>query len=262
MTFKRVVITRPEAQSGPWSQQLQAKGYETVAVPVLEIAPVEDDAQIQALKDNVLALDDYAVLIFVSQNAVEFGFNWIEDYWPQFPTGLTCLAVGAKTEQAMAQRLAKLGIPAQNMKEANSRMDSEALLALPCLQHVSDTKVLIFRGVGGRTKLYESLQARGAKVKHCELYRRLVPRTAEQQLRDIHLKPGQDIVTLFSGESLQNFDALLGKTLIEAWEELAIVVPSQRVANMAIAMGYRNVTRAENATEDEMLQAIKGIPYV
>ncbi len=259
MTSKRVVITRPEAQSGPWSQQLQAEGYNTVAVPVLEIAPVDDEAHIQAVKSSILTLDDYAVLIFVSQNAVEYGFNWIEDYWPQFPTGLTCLAVGTKTEQAMAQRLAKLGIPAQNTNEDNSRMDSESLLSLPCLQNVSDIKVLIFRGVGGRTKLYESMQARGAKVKHCELYRRLVPSVAKQQLRDIRLKPGQDIVTLFSGESLQNFDGLLAKSTIENWQELDLIVPSQRVADMALSMGYCRIAQAQNATEEKMYNAIKAV---
>ncbi len=259
MSSKRIVVTRPEAQSGPWSQQLQAKGYDTVAVPVLEIAALEDDAHIQALKGCILALDDYAVLIFVSQNAVEYGFDWIEDYWPQFPTGIACLAIGAKTEQAMAERLAKLGIPAQNMNEDSSRMDSEALLTLPCLQNVSDTKVLIFRGVGGRTKLLDSLQARGAKVKHCELYRRLVPSAAKQQLRDIQLTPGRDIVTLFSGESLQNFDGLLAKTTIQGWEALDLVVPSKRVADMALSMGYRHVALAKNATEGEMYKAIQGL---
>ncbi len=260
MTSKRVIITRPEAQSGPWSQRLQAEGYDTVAVPVLEIAAIEDEAHIQAVKSHILALDDYAFLIFVSQNAVEYGFNWIEDYWPQFPTGLTCLAIGAKTEQAMTQRLATLGMPAHNMNEDNSRMDSEALLALPCLQNVNDTKVLIFRGLGGRTQLLDSLQARGAKVQHCELYRRLVPAAAEQQLRGICLTPGQDIVPLFSGESLQNFDDLLSKNTIEAWQALALVVPSQRVADMALSMGYHHIACAQNATEDEMLNAIKGLP--
>lgn len=251
----RIVVTRAEPQAKSWCQSLEREGFTTVNFPVMEIVPVSDNAHKQAVKTHILELDDFSVLIFVSQNAVAHGFNWIDDYWPQFPETLSCLAVGAKTEQAVRKRLEQFGVHTESHINADSKMDSEALLAMPVLEDVKDKKILIFRGLGGRTKLYETLQARGAHVSHCELYERKLPLAAAAQLKQLRPHIENDIVTVFSGESLENLHSLLQKET-KNWQDLSIVVPSARVSEQAATLGFKKVTQALNATEEAMYQAL------
>lgn len=268
---RRIIVTRPEAQGLPWCEQLMSAGYRVASLPVLDIVPVSDDTHRQAVKTHILALDECAYIIFVSQNAVSLGFDWIDDYWPQFPEALQCLAVGAKTEQALCARLQAFGLNAQSRIASGSKMDreaqmsreaqmdSEALLALPCLADVEDKKILIFRGLGGRTKLFEELSARGAKVNHCELYERKLPSAAAENMTRLKLDAEEDIVTLFSGESLQNFYTLLQREQPSAWQRFSLLVPSARVSQQAKSLGFENITRAVNASEEAMSQALASV---
>ena len=64
---------------------------------MLSIEPVADAAECQAVKNIILDIDQYACAIFVSQNAVAYGCEWLDRYWPELPVGLTFLAVGATT---------------------------------------------------------------------------------------------------------------------------------------------------------------------
>ena len=82
-------------------------------------------------------------MIFISANAVRFGLALVDDYWPQLPTGLNWYAIGVAT----AAVLARHGIAAITPRRF---MSSEGLLAVPALQHVSDQRVLIVKGEGGR----------------------------------------------------------------------------------------------------------------
>lgn len=260
--LRRVVVTRPIEQADSWCNHLAKMGLETVALPMLEISKVDTAEQIQPIKNALMALDEFSTLIFVSQNAVAHGFDWIENYWPQFPEKVVCLAVGAKTQALLSERLAFYGralkVYAPSEAESRAPMDSEALLAMPLLQRVEGEKILIFRGCGGRTKLYDELVDRGALVQYCELYERCLPQNAHEQFATINFDVERDIVTVFSGETLQNFHDVIAASPLDAWSNVALVVPSQRVAEQAYEMGYRNVVAAVNATEPAMWQAVKG----
>ncbi len=253
---QRVIVTRPQAQAEAWCEHWRAQGVAALALPVLDIVPVTGEVEHQKIKAQILALDQHSILIFVSQNAVSHGWDWIDAYWPQFPVGVHCLAVGMKTQQALVERLAVHGHPMTQQIDAHSSMDSESLLDLPELQHVAGKKILIFRGCGGRTKLQDVLQARGAQAQHCELYQRCLPPQTAQQLADAQLNPEHDIVALFSGESLENFCQVVATQALPNWRQLKVVVPSQRVQQQAISLGFAHVHAAENATENAMAEAV------
>lgn len=258
----RIISTRPVHQASAWIERIDQSGYRAVSLPALDIVPVKDDEKRNRIRSQLQKLDEFKTLIFVSQNAVSIGCDWIDEYWPQFPLGVCALGVGAKTLQALRERFDVWGVAnasalPQLMNNTFQGMNSEELLASETLQDVSAAKILIFRGCGGRTKLMETLQARGAVVEHCEVYHRELPQESVQQCRSLKLNPEKDIATLFSGESLENFTTLIKNADIKDWQSLALVLPSERVGEIAKSMGYQKCEVAENATEDAMWQALK-----
>ncbi len=245
----RVWATRPEQQNAAWMELLRAQGFQVAEAPLLAIEPVSDPQMVQSVRELILNLDQFQKVIFVSQNAVETAFNWLEDYWPQLPVGIEWLAVG----KATAAKVAARGL---SVKAAENAMDSDELLALPSMQSVWGQKILICRGVGGLPRMGEVLHQRGAMVRFCELYERRLPETATQDVQ-LALSGGQarSLVPLFSGQTLQNFAQVLDKLRISA-SQLPLVVPGRRVGDLAQAQGFSDVTIAANASEAFMLEAL------
>jgi uroporphyrinogen-III synthase len=262
---QRIIITRLQKQAEIWAAQLQALGASTDIVPVLELEPVADVDQIQAIKNVVLDFDLYQKAIFVSQNAVDFALTWLENFWPQLPQGIQYFAVGETT----ARQLHNLGLPVTALGAAlTGSMNSESLLQAPELQQVAGEKIVIFRGCGGRGKMAEVLRERGANVAYCELYTRTIPAQAADQLRTV-LESAESWVTppviaLHSGESLQHLLHVLAKVQnndrnffsMDRLLDLRVLVPGQRVADIARSAGFTQIMVAENATDQAMTSAL------
>ncbi len=259
-----VVITRPEAQAAPWAEQLQALGFNCTRLSLLEISAVAEEDKIRAIKNKILDFDLYQKVIFVSQNAVEYGMEWLENYWPQLPMGIDYFAVGATT----AKKLTSYGVAVQDLAvSASGGMTSEDLLSAEHLQDVDGEKILIFRGCGGRGHLAEELRKRGAWVDYCELYERGLPIAAREQLLQLlasaEVTNVQMIVSLHSGESLQNLMAVFAQltpaeqSVARAWmHDNLLLVPSQRIVEAAQEAGFKRIICAENATDNAMTAAL------
>jgi uroporphyrinogen-III synthase len=272
-----IVVTRPLAQAEPWAKRLIDLGAAVSLVPLLDVVAVKDAAQIQAIKNCILNFDLYSKAIFVSQNAVTFGFEWLDNYWPQLPSSVRFFAVGETTAKLIQANGAAVTDLAQTQRGA---MTSEALLESPALQQVAGERIVILRGRGGRTHLGEVLSARGAKVEYCELYERLVPTTAVTQFAQLlktnaesnaalqvrHIADALNlVVTLHSGEALENLIAILKQLSTTmpheqaSMQQLILLVPSERVAEQAIDAGFSSIFAAGNATEASMLQRLLDI---
>lgn len=262
----RVIITRPEAQAVVWAQQLAAQGIDSLRVNLLEISPLTLPEQIQAIKNHIMDLDLYQKVIFVSQNAVQYGMEWIENYWPQMPMRIDFFAVGATT----AKLLTNYGLTVQDLATSSGGgMTSEDLLQAPQLQHVSGDKILIMRGCGGRGHLADELRARGATVNYCELYQRLLPESAFAQwqtlLADtVAWQQVPTVISLHSGESLENLVVLMQR-LEQALPQkkcrtlllnTCLLVPSERIAAAAKAAGFTECIVAQNATDTAMTASL------
>lgn len=260
----RVLVTRPLPQAEPWCERLRELGIKALTVPVLALNPVTDEAQRQAIKNVVLDFDVYQKAIFVSQNAVDFAMQWLEDYWPQLPQGIRYFAVGETT----AARCRHHGLTVSALETANrGDMNSESLLQAAELQQVRGEKIVIFRGCGGRGKMAEVLRSRGAQVTYCELYQRRIPIQAQAQLRAFFMDPetwqSHLVIALHSGESLEHFvSVLLALTQDPTFApaqcvlQLPVLVPGERVTELAKAKGFAKVITAENATDKAMTAAL------
>lgn len=243
----RVLVTRPPAQAQLWQERLTHAGAESLVIPLMLIEPLHKPAQVQAIKQCVMDFDRYQHAIFISQNAVQYGMQWLEDFWPQLPIGVNYYAVGSAT----ARQLQKFGV---SVIAAGETMDSDALLALPQLQTMADQRVVIFRGVGGRQHLAETLTSRGARVDYCELYQRIFPAGSAQTLATIgDWGSAGDVVALHSGETLHNWQQVLETLQRADWFDIPIVVPGPRVATDARSRGFSCVLESRNASNEAML---------
>lgn len=252
VALPRVLATRPDAQNPAWCSLLQQAGFATLAIPVLGIEPVREPRQRQAIKNLILNFDQFDKVILVSQNAVRELLTWLDRYWPQLPEHIHYFAVGETT----GRLLQDAGIAAVSCQSA---MDSDELLALPPLQQVEGQKILIGRGRGGRPRLGQELQARGARVSYGEFYQRTLPSNAFAALRnsDFLKSDYREILSAFSGESLVNLVEVLKTSGRQEWQQLPLLVPGERVAAQARAYYFEQIIAAANATDAAMLAALQ-----
>jgi uroporphyrinogen-III synthase len=263
LTGLHIVVTRPKAQAEPWAERLRTMGAQASVIPLLEILPVREETQIRSVKNRILDFDLYRKAIFVSQNAVEHGFEWLENYWPQLPIGVDFFAVGETT----AKQLQEHGIKVTDLAQSQTgAMTSETLLQSPALQSVAGEKILVFRGHGGRPHIGEVLTERGAMVDYCELYERLLPAESASAFMQL-LASNLDnvVVVLHSGEALENLQKIVRQMTVKpyaAMVNMRLLVPSQRIHELAKAAGFTKVTAAHNATEASMLQGLLDLKHV
>lgn len=277
-----VVCTRPREQNASWQKCLTGAGFDSIVQPLLDIRELNDSLNIQRIKNITLNLDRYQKIIFVSQNAVRFGLQPLEDYWPECPVGISWFAVGSKTAKTLKEGLQRRLNCFSEVNAAQDAMNSESLLAMSDLIHVKNEKILIARGLGGRPHLADVLTERGASVDLWELYERAIPEDLLKTYVELLLKHKDYDVTnivfsIFSGETLDNFDLLLRDLLQSSAEFLGldeedyqhimkrvkrikneswILVPGDRVNTMAENKGFRKIICSENASESSMVTAL------
>lgn len=222
-----VLVTRPEHQAGSLSHLIEAAGGAALRLPALAILDNSHDTLVQ---QRVAHIGDYQIAIFISPNAVNFGLDAIERQG-HLPASLTLATVGRGSALALEHRL---GRPPDLVPQGS--YDSEALLQLAPLQQVAGQAILIFRGVGGRELLAETLRARGARVDYAEVYRRAVPPPpANSDWLD-----KADIITFTSSEAMQNLVAMTPAALHAKLFDKPLVVVSQRCAEQARKLGFRH----------------------
>jgi uroporphyrinogen-III synthase len=241
-----VLVTRPAGQGDELCDAVQRAGFPAYKLPLLRLLPLPELAPPQ--RRLLLELDHFRHIIFVSGNAVKHGMAWIGPCWPRLPANLIWYAVGAAT--------ARLLVPFGIMAHTPGTMTSEGLLDLPQLQQVSGQRVLIVKGEGGRTALADGLGRRGAQVDELICYRRAPLALGPGELA---LKLSQwdvGLVMISSGEGLANLLALLSPEETSKFNHITLLVPSERVAQIAQSAGFCRVITAENASDSAMLRAL------
>jgi uroporphyrinogen-III synthase len=228
LTGVGIIVTRPARQSVGITRQLAALGATPIIFPAIIILPPTNRASLDSVHAT---LDHYAIAIFISANAVEYGVP-APSIWP---AKLLTLAPGPGTAAALAATgIAGTRIPA-------STYDSEGLLALPELREVDGKRIVIFRGEGGRGNLGETLRVRGARVTYVECYRRAAPATGAAGLSEVLREGRAQALTLTSSEGLDNLCALLDAGNLQRLRQIPAFVPHPRIAEHARKKGFAPV---------------------
>lgn len=197
----RVVInTRPVERAAPLTQHLQAAGLSVVEIPMLTLQPRPTTDADMALMRQWFA-GDYQALVIVSPTAAAAGLAvWqalarechaqhsetngdnqndesqktTERQTLSAPSHL--IAVG----EATAAVLNEAKIKAASYHVLQPRVaNNEGMLAMPEIDSLqAGDKLLVWRGLGGRRLLVNTLQARGVHIDSIAWYERIMPHEA------------------------------------------------------------------------------------
>jgi len=234
-----IAITRPADQARKLAALITEAGGTAILFPLITITPLDDYSQFNAVISNI---DQYDWAIFISSNAVQNAMPRLIEQG--IPKNLKFAAIGPVT----AKELASFGIT--SALTPKDKFDSEALLALPDMLDVAGKKIIIFRGVGGREVLAETLKSRGALVTFAECYQRSNPQTDCKLLERLWNEKKLHGIVITSSEAMRHLLDLTGSS--EWLRNVTLFVNHARIAELPLQMNL-NVQVAKALGDEAML---------
>ena len=167
--------------------------------------------------------------------------------YPVLPSQLKFAAIGPQTAEALkAYGVDEVLIPQQ-------RYDTETLMSLPEMQCVAGKTIIIFRGVGGRELMADTLKTRGAQVHFAESYQRINPQTDTSLLDGYWQQHKLDALVVTSSEAMRYLLALADKA---PWlTHVTLCVNHERIAELPNARGLK-VLVADTPGDAAMMQCL------
>jgi uroporphyrinogen-III synthase len=245
-----IAITRPIDQAKKLAALITEAGGTPILFPLIEITPLKDYSQFEAVISDIASYD---WVIFISSNAVQNGMPRLVKRGIAVNENLVNLkfaAIGPVT----ASELQSFGL--KDVLIPKDRFDSESLLSLPEMMDVSNKKVMIFRGVGGRDVLANSLIARGAQVTFAECYQRTNPQSNCDVLAQLYAENKLHGIVVTSSEAIRHLLDLAGDS---GWlRNVTLCVNHARIAELPLQLGLK-VQIADTPGDEAMLKIIAHI---
>lgn len=234
---RRIVLTRPRDQVGELAEALERLGATVLAMPLVDIEPIEDARSL----DGALArLEAYRWLVFTSANGVaglreRLGENVL-------PATMRVAAVGPATAEAVRT----LGVEAAFVPD---RFAAEEIAAgLGPLQGV---RILLPQADIASPSLAVELRSRGALVDAVAAYRTVA---IEPSLHDVsELQRGVDAIVIASGSAARSLGASrVGNLVLGA----TVVCIGPKTAEAAREVGLPVGLVADEATSEGIIDAL------
>ncbi|MCK5829229.1 MAG: uroporphyrinogen-III synthase [Methylococcales bacterium] len=242
-----LLVTRPKRQAESLCRLIDQQGWKSIRFPTLEIVALENNKINQQLE----VINQYRWLIFISANAVNFALSANDGTIEHFKKS-SIAAVGKATEKA----LHSIGLSVSLIPDAH--FNSEGLLATKEMINVRGQACLIIRGKGGRETLANSLRERGAKVDYMEVYTREKPEYNDSNIADMLRQGTLNIITITSGEGLNNLMAMIAEELHDKLVSVPIIVISHRIKKIAEKIGFKHISVTEKPGDTAIIEtAIK-----
>lgn len=237
-----IAVTRPADQAKKLAALITEAGGTPILFPLIEITALDDYNQFESVIDQIR---DYDWAIFISSNAVQNGMPRLIKHG--IPRNLKFAAIGPVTSKELHN------FNVTNILSPKDRFDSESLLALPEMQAVKGKKIMIFRGVGGREILGESLKNRGAQVTFAECYQRKNPQADCAVLAQLYSDKKLHSIVVTSSEAMRHLLDLAGDA--EWLRHITLFVNHDRIAESPLQMGFKVVV-AEALGDEAMITLV------
>jgi len=241
-----IAITRPLAQAGKLAELITKQGGKPTLFPLIAIAALDDYS---TFEQQLTGLANYHWAIFISSNAVQNAMPRLLAKLDSIPENLQFSAIGPMT----AAELAKFGVA--NTLTPQSRFDSESLLALPEMQAVANKNIVIFRGIGGRDVLADTLKARGATVDFAECYQRVNPQSDASVLSTLWQNGQLHAVIITSSEAMRHLLDITDNGNAAWIRGVTLCVNHARIAEIPLQLGLK-VAIADAPGDEAMLQCL------
>ena len=299
---KQVVInTRPVERAAALTDHLQVAGLTVVEIPMLTLQSRPTTEQDMTLMRQWLA-GDYKALVIVSPTAAASGLavwqalehqaqNHDHDHDNNERKDIAINALQAPSYliavgEATASVLNNAKIEASNYQVLQPHIaNNEGMLAMPEIERLqAGDKLLVWRGLGGRRLLVDTLLARGVHIDSIAWYERIMPVEAmaqyEQWLQGVLARNGmQDtsasqpkpIVVVSSGTAFEHWESIVRAVAEKALNQetarenpailpyelsdFSYVVLGERLANM-VAEQQLSYWRVEDLAPETILAAI------
>ena len=292
---RTVINTRPVERAAPLTQHLQEAGLTVVDIPMLVL-------EARATSDNDMRLirqwlaGEYQALVIVSPTAAASGLA----IWQAFENERQALDVTISDThdsvsiltapshiiavgEATAAVLNDVKLPAASYQVRQPTIaNNEGMLAMPEIEGLqAGDKLLVWRGLGGRRLLVDTLQARGVYIDSIAWYERKMPMGAiaqyQQWWQDFSSQNEIDgtqlekpIVIVSSATAFEHWQGIVEATQVSnlgtenqvlsvnkalKLSDFAYVVLGERLANM-VAEEQLSYWRVENLAPQTILNAI------
>ncbi len=229
-------MTRPAGDGQALAARLAGLGADVVTAPMIEIAPPDDVAALDAVLRQV---GTYRWIAFTSRNAVRAVASRLMALQLAIPPAVQIAAVGPTTAAALRD----VGIPVHVVAPEGTAESLVHILG----DQVRGDRVLVPQGDRARPDLAEGLRRAGAGVDTVIAYR-----TADSTGPLPTIGQG-DIIALFSPSAAQRLVALAGRVTLQ---RAKIVCIGPTTAAAVRDLGLLPATVAAGRTVEAMVEAI------
>lgn len=238
------INTRPSSRANNLTTFLQSQGIKVVELPLLELVACQ---LFEQEKSHLTQVNSYHALVFVSETAVSYFFNYIQTHQISLNPNLTFIAVGQKTAHVFNQFWQKNYPTPPNLltpSEFNLPENNEGLLQLSIIQSLKKgEKVLLLKGKDGRELLKNTLLIKGVTVDEMDFYQRVFPPRSVQIFQDFCQNASffnQKIVLITSLTAWENWQRLIQSQFNP--NDFGYVVLQSRIAECMGQMFQENLS--------------------
>jgi uroporphyrinogen III methyltransferase/synthase len=222
---KRIVVTRPLAQSDGFAEALRASGAEPIILPLIKIVPFEDCTELDAALDR-LRIGDWIFL--TSQNAVspvaQRGCRLRKDFFSAV-SGIQIAAVGSATQRAAGEA----GMTVQYVAKSHDGVS----LANELGESLRGRKVLLPRSDIAGPELRDAIGRHGGEVIDVPTYRTELCRDHDNELKALVEQREVDAIVCFSPSAVRSLEKVFGAARLAELQNSVVFVAIGTVTEWA-----------------------------